>query len=262
MAAHRVQSEEAFRSAATDANPDLRARALRAIGETKCPKLEPLLRGGMQAADADCRFWGAWSLALFGDEHAAADAFAAGIDEPGLSGFAIEIAMRAGEPGWARDLIRSLARNESTVRQAIVAAGAFGDPTVVSWLLQVIHQHELAKVSAEAFAMITGVDLEAAEFKEDPPDDVPEEHDDDTDLRWPSIQGLTDWWQREGHRFSSGQRFLAGKPITETAALEVLRNGYQRQRRGAAIELARLREDAMVFPTEERADWQQRRLGA
>jgi len=260
-AAHRAQSEDIYKAGATDANPRLRARALRAIGETKNLKLEPILRSEMRAAEMSCRFWAAWSMALFGDERAAAVAFESGIDDPALSGFAIEIAMRGGKRSWAQDLIRSLARDPSTLRQAIVAAGALGDPAVVPWLLPILDQPSLARVAAEAIASITGVDLEEAAFKQDAPDDVPEEHEDDSDLRWPSPGGLSDWWQRERHRFTPGQRFIAGVPLSESAALHVLRHGYQRQRRGAAIELARMREDAVLFPTAARGDRQQRRLG-
>jgi uncharacterized protein (TIGR02270 family) len=259
-AAHRVQSEEEFRSAATDADTELRRRALRAIGETKCPNLASVLRDAHEDPDPQCRFWAAWSAALFGDEVAAADAFNSGIEVPELSGLAIEIAMRTGDPGWARELIRSLAKNESTLRQAIDAAGALGDPTVIPWLLKMIQQPAVAGVAAHAFAMITGVDLEAAAFKEDVPADAPEAHQDDADMRWPSSKGLTAWWQQEQHRFIPGQRFLAGAPVNQTVALQVLHNGYQRQRRGAAIELARLSRDAIVFPTTARADWQRRRL--
>ncbi len=259
-AAHRVQSEEEFRSAATDADAELRVRALRAIGETKCSNLVPIVRDRREDPDVRCRFWGAWSAALFGDEVAAEDAFNTGIEDPELSGFAIEIAMRAGDPGWARGLIRSLAKNELTLRQAIDAAGALGDPTVIPWLLQMIEQPAVAGVAANAFAMITGVDLEAAPFKQDAPADAPEAHEDDADMRWPSSKGLTAWWHGEQHRFIPGQRFLAGAPVSEPVALQVLHTGYQRQRRGAAIELARLRKDAILFPITARADWQRRRL--
>jgi uncharacterized protein (TIGR02270 family) len=260
-AAHRVQSEGEFRSAATDPDAELRRRALRAIGETKCPNLAPVLRDALEDPDPQCRFWASWSAALFADQVAAQDAFNAGIDDPELSGFAIEIAMRAGDPGWARGVVRSLAKNPSTLRQAIDAAGALGDPTVIPWLLQMTEQPAVAGVAAHAFAMITGVDLEAAAFKQDAPADAPEAHEDDADMRWPSSKGLAAWWQCEQHRFNPGQRYLGGAPVSPTAAVHVLQNGYQRQRRGAAIELARLRKDAILFPITARADWQRRRLG-
>ena len=259
-AAHRVQYRDAYGNAAIDADPVLRARAFRAIGETKCTDLVDLLHKGMRSPDHECRFWAAWSMALFGDERAASSAYEAGTAEPRFSRLAIETAMRVGDPSWARGLVKALARDDSKTRQAIIAAGAFGDPVVVPWLLIKLEEPTVAKVAAEAIATITGVDLEAAECKQDPPDEMPDELDEDADLRWPSPQGLTDWWNREEGRFTSGVRFLAGLPISEAATLEVLRTGYQRQRRAAAVEFSRLREEGILFPTSARADWQQRRL--
>lgn len=261
LAAHRVQSDQWFRTMAVDADATVRARTFRAIGETKFRALEPLLRESYRASEPAGRFWASWSMGLFGDTQAAAEAYQTGIGHPELSAFGLESAMRAGEPSWARELIRLLVQDDATIRRGIVAAGFFGDPGVVPWLIQLIEQPVYARVAAEAVAMITGVDLEAAELKQDAPDDAPEPHEEDGDLRWPSLRGFTNWWKREQHRFPPGHRFLAGFPLSELGALEVLRNGYQRQRRGAAIELARLREDAIVFPVAARADWQRRRLG-
>ena len=261
-AAHRIRMGNLYENAAGDANPDVRAIALRAIGETKSRDLEALVQDGVRASDTQSRFWAAWTMALLGDQRAAAVAFDTGNADPVLARTAIEIAMRAGEPGWARSVVRALAKNDASVRQAIVAAGAFGDPAAIPWLLSLMERPSLARVAAEAVAAITGVDLEAADFKQDPPEDLPDEHSDDTDLRWPSVQGLRDWWQKDGHRFQTGQRYLAGLPVSDAAAIELLRSGYQRQRYSAAIELAFLRPDAIVFPTGARADWQLGRLRA
>jgi uncharacterized protein (TIGR02270 family) len=260
QAAHRVRAEEDYERGAMDANPALRARALRAIGETKSLALASILNAGTRDPELRCRFWAAWSMALMGDERAGAVAFEAGIGDPVLTGFALEIGLRAGDQAWARAQVQSLAQAESTLRPAIVAAGMFGDPAVVPWLLTMLERPAFARVAAEAFASITGVDLEDARFKQDAPEDAPEEHDDDSDLRWPSPEGLLTWWRSERGRFQPGTRYLAGAPISEAAALHVLRSGYQRQRRGAAIEVARLRKDAILFPTVARADRQQRRL--
>jgi uncharacterized protein (TIGR02270 family) len=201
-------------------------------------------------------------MALFGDDRAAVDAFKVGVEHPALSRRAIEIGMRAADPQWAREQVRSLASNETMTRQAIVSAGAFGDPTAVPWLLQMMERSELTRVAAESIATITGVDLERAEFKREAPAEPPEEDADDRDLRWPSHHSLAAWWEGERHRFTHGERYLAGRPVRQPEVLDVLRGGYQRQRQAAALEIARLRRDAIVFPTAARADWQQRRLGS
>jgi len=172
LAAHRVNADEQYECAASDPNPSLRARTLRAIGETKTVNLTSLLTAGMRDAEPRCRFWAAWSLALMGDERAAAAAYETGIEDPALSRFALEIAMRAGDPAWTRSVIRSFVQTDTTRRRAIVAAGMFGDPAVVPWLLPMLEQPLFARAAAEAFAAITGVDLEEARFKQDGPDEA------------------------------------------------------------------------------------------
>jgi uncharacterized protein (TIGR02270 family) len=260
-AEHRVRSEEGYRHAAVDPDAWLRARALRAIGETKCVALETVLREAAQDDELSCRFWAAWSAALLGDQRAAIRAYELGSTDPHLAAAAIEIGMRIGESAWARDRVRMLARGGGSLRQAIRAAASFGDPAVVPWLLEMLEVPEYARIAAEAVAAITGMDLEEAALKADPPENPPEEHEGDSDLRWPSSQGLADWWRRERHRFAGGERYLAGAPVSMSHAQQVLRSGYQRQRAGAALELARLHEDVVLFPVAAPAQRQQRRLG-
>jgi len=259
-AAHRVDPGSLLTRAVDDPDPKLRARALRAAGELGRGDLADALRRGLSDPEMLCRFWAAWSLALSGTQYAAQIAYEAGRDDAVLSRGSLEIAMRAGEPHWARELIRSLAVDGSSIRQAIQAAGAFGDPAVVPWLLELTTDKVHGRVAAEAIASITGADLDLAALKEDAPKDAENGHADDASLRWPNPEGLQRWWQTEHTRFSRGDRYLAGLPLSEQAAFQVLRRGYQRQRRSAAIELARLRKGAMVFPIAARADWQQRRL--
>jgi hypothetical protein len=67
---------------------------------------------------------------------------------------------------------------------------------------------------------------------------------------------VREWWRTHRSEFSSGSRYLAGNIITAPAMKRTLRDGYQRQRLAAAIELARL-EKAPIFPVTARADWQQ-----
>ena len=259
-AAHRTPSLE--QSAAGDPDPTLRARALRAIGELKRVDLLDTLRHALQDSEARCRFWAAWSLAVLGEARAAQAAYQAAGNDPTLATHAIEIAMRAGEADWAHGLVRSLAGHEASMRLAITASGALGDPAAIPWLLNLLAHPALARVAAEAIATITGVDPERSELKQDRIGDGADDHDDDSNLRWPRSEGFTRWWRAERDRFTPGQRYLAGSVVSESAAVNVLRNGYQRQRRGAAIELARLRQPSVVFPVSARADWQQRRLAA
>ncbi|RON13131.1 TIGR02270 family protein [Pseudomonas frederiksbergensis] len=258
--AQGIPARQTIIAALNDPDPQLRARALRAIGERGLTECEGALDSATADSHAGCRFWSYWSRALQGDFRAAELAFEVS-EAAQQTGPALEIAARAGYPDWVRSLIRGLAGNSTTLRQAVIAAGAFGDPAVVPWLLELCGDNAFSCVAAEAFALITGLDLEDPSLRRDPLD-LEDEHPDDAFAYWVSTEALHDWWQAEQGRFTPGSRYLAGRPISEAAAIRLLHGGTQRQRRGAAIELARLRKGASVFPVTARADRQQRWLAA
>ena len=251
----------ALAQAAESAHTPLRALGLRTIGEFKRGNLMPLLHRAEHDCDEACQFWAAYSRALMGDAGAARMAWALGHTLPHLWRVAIDVGMRCGEPGWARETIRALAMHEETLRRAVQASAAFGDPQVVPWLIRLMSSPPLARAAGEAFSIITGVDLYDAQLSDSPPQPVDlETDDDDDDLPWPRQQAIESWWSSHRHGFLPGKRFLSVQPITQAAALDVLRNGYQRQRAGAAIEWARLIEGAPLFRVTKRAREQQRRL--
>jgi len=173
---------------------------------------------------------------------------------------AVEVAMRRADPRWVRGAIRSLAASSRTRRLAIIAAGAFGDPAVVPWLIKECDDELIGGVAGEAVSMITGVDLRRLDLDRDavePSTSLPLE---DQSLPQPDPDKLAAWWRAGAARYATGQRHLAGQPITSTALVGVLRTGYQRQRRAAAIELTTIAGAATLFRVGARADRQLRSL--
>jgi uncharacterized protein (TIGR02270 family) len=261
-AAHRVDPGDLLARAIHDSDPLLRARATRAIGELGRADLINQLRPNLSDPDPSCRFWAAWSLSLLGERRAPAVAFEVGAGDSALARTAIELAMRTGDPDWARLVIRDLSNDAETMRQAVIAAGAFGDAAVLGWLLDIAADNRLARVAAESFALITGVELERSDLKRDAPDGIEESNTEDDDLRWPNVEGLRRWWASQSTRFEPGQRYLRGLPVGQRAAVDALRDGYQRQRRAAAIDLAYTRRGSHLFPVAARTDWQRQRIAA
>lgn len=235
-----VQSEDSL----------LCARAARAAGVLKRHDLAPALRALLRDTRAECRRAGAISLALLGD--AAGVEWLAGsmLEGQCRSQPEIEVAVRNADPAEARAWIRSLAGSRTTLRSAILAAGALGDTAAIPWLVEHMSDPEHARVAGEAFSTITGADLEWLDLRHESPgedDDSPVSMD-DADLPWPDPDRVADWWRREGRAFGADHRRLAGQPITREGMLAVLRQGYQRQRQAAAFELARLQRDTALFP--------------
>jgi uncharacterized protein (TIGR02270 family) len=267
-AAHRVDSATQTTRAASDPDPALRARALRAIGQVRRRDLVDLLNRACSDDDPHCRFWAGWSLGIMGCEAGAQVVYEAMSADAALERAGIDLAIRAGHAAWARQQIRVLAGHEATRRQSVIAAGAYGDPASVPWLLDLLDDPKLARVAAEAVAMITGVDLDAAAMKQDAPGEQSTrqeslaDHPDDAASHWPSPSGLRAWWHSNAQRFAPGSRYLGGHARSADGALQVLRHGYQRQRQAAAIELALACDDQAVFAVAARASLQRRWLSA
>lgn len=265
--AHRIDPGSFLQQTLGSDSQELRARALRSIGELKRTDLLPAVQYAERDADATCRFWAGYAMALLGDPQGAQIALDAALAEPSLMYRGIEVAMRCGNANWARDILRRLASENASPRFAIKAAGALGDPSLVPWLFSHMQNTAQARVAGEAFSMISGADLDYLSLKQDAPEDAPEEEleeDDaqDADLPWPDVDNVSKWWGSESNKFSAGQRYLAGHQASAASAMIVLREGYQRQRRSAAIEFAYSNAQAIVFPVAGRADWQRQRLSA
>jgi uncharacterized protein (TIGR02270 family) len=133
--------------------------------------------------------------------------------------------------------------------------------------LQLMTVDAYARVAGESFAMITGVDLaydnldcDKPEGFESGPTDNPEDDDvamdPDENLPWPDPELLKKWWLANRERFASGCRHLCGREITEESVCQTLRDGMQRQRAAAALELGLLQPKHPLFEVRARGDWQ------
>jgi uncharacterized protein (TIGR02270 family) len=131
---------------------------------------------------------------------------------------------------------------------------------------------DYSRLAAESFASITGLDLAYDDMDTDQPDgfesgptespnDEAVDMDPDEELVWPDQQKISDWWSRHQNRFNNGGRYLNGVQITREQCLTVLKNGYQRQRRAAAMELAIFEQQQPLFNTSATAKRQSQLLG-
>lgn len=249
-AVRRLDFEKEFLAGVKDDDPLLRARALRAIAELGMKKHAPLFTRHLEAADPGVGYAAAWGGALLSGDPAAVAALQAFATAPGRkSREALVLAVRRMTPAAAAAWREKLAKKPATLRQAVLAAGAAGDPAAIPWLLDQTAIPHVARVAGEALSTITGVDLayqdlEAEQpegFEAGPNDDPKDENvqpDPDEDLPWPHPGLARAWWEKERSRFAPGRRHLLGKEITDDSARGALRSGRQRQRAAAALELA------------------------
>ncbi len=235
----------------------LRARTFKAAGELGRVDLLHHLRNAV-CEDERSRFYRAWSMALLGWKEAAADLRALAVENGQYSERAVDCAVRLMSVDDARAWLTELSGNGETTRLAAKGAGALGDPAVMTWLLSQMDVPENARVAGEAFSMITGVDMVYDDLETDwpsgfevgptdEPDDEDVEMDPDDDLPFPDPDLIKEWWNTNRSQFSNGQRYFLGLPINEQGLRAGLVNGFQRQRLGAALELALAEPESVLL---------------
>jgi uncharacterized protein (TIGR02270 family) len=269
--AHGRVLGDALEKALAARDSAVQAQALWAIGELGCQDLLPAAREAFRSCNAQVRCASAWTLARLCNEPLAIVALQESVEQqtPGQH-LALPTVLRRLDPAEATRWLRRLAQDSKSVRQAIMGAGAVGTSDQVPWLLEIISNPRWSRIAAEAFVMITGIDLAKDGFEstnsgfaagptEDPADDNVE-MDPDENLSWPDRPRLVAWWEKHRDEFVTGQRYLCGRPLDEPWLEEVLRDGYQRQRAAAALELGLLRPDQPLFNVRAPGHRQQRWL--
>ncbi|HZN62453.1 MAG TPA: TIGR02270 family protein [Planctomycetota bacterium] len=253
-AVHRHDPGAPLVAATRDADPGVLDRALRALGQLGRADLSVLAASKMTHPDPSVRFAGAWAAALLGKYANAVVALQKVAEtEPARAGRAASLALRRMDPKSGAAWLTKL-----SPRLAVKGVGAIGDPALVPGLFDRMKDPKLARVAGEAFSMITGADLayedldgDAPEgFEAGPTEDPKDENvemDPDENLPWPRIEAVTKWWESRKPGIRAGTRHLCGKPIEAAWLRKVLRDGKQRQRAAAALELAILEPGKPLF---------------
>ena len=268
-AMHRVDCGLAGGLWCHDDDPEVRARALRSSGEIGI-KL-PDLSDGLKDDDENCRFWAAWSSVLVGDFVTALRILTEiGSASGPHTERAFRLALQAMKRSDGHDFVRGLAGDTSNARRVIQGSGIIGDPAYLPWLIREMSKPATARLAAQSFSLITGVDLAGSELKADRPEnlesgptDNPQDADVATDaddgLPWPNPEKVEKWWAANEGGFQKGTRYFIGAPVTREHCLHVLKTGYQLQRILAAQYLCLLEPGTPLFNTSAPA-WRQQRL--
>ena len=258
-AVHRQNPRRALDKALAHADPFLKSRALRAVGELGLVDYLPTTRKNLTSENPSCRFWAAWTLALVsGDKDAIAQLQVVAESESPYREKAVQMVTRRLEPSAVKMWQRKLSQNPKLVRLATIGAGLLGDPEAVPALIERMSNPELARVAGEAFTMITGVDIAYQDLDankpegfESGPTENPKDEDvsmePDENLPWPKPEAIQNWWSKHQGQFSNETRHLLGKPMTPEWLYQVLREGRQRQRAAAALEIALRQRGTKLF---------------
>ena len=256
----------------SDDNLSLRARALRAAGEIGRQDLISTCAAAVSNDDSDSRFWAAWSAVLLGNRGVALDglcSFAKTISAQHRAR-AFRLALQAMSVGAGHVVLQDIAKQGDEPRWLIEGSGIVGDARYIPWLIGQMTVADVSRLAGQAFSLITGADLDRLQlfraqledFEGGPtenPEDENVDMDPDEGLMWPDPHRIQTWWDANKHRFQPGQRYFMGAPVTREHCIEVLKNGYQRQRILAAHYLCLLNPGTPLFNTSAPA-WRQQKL--
>jgi uncharacterized protein (TIGR02270 family) len=267
---HHLDPGAPLDSALKSSYAALRATALRTVGLLGKVASLPAVRHSLEDKDDACRFWAAWSVTLLGDRGSALGALSEFCRKPGpFREPALRLVLSVMDLKSAHELLQLVARDPKDIRMLIQGAGIAGDPSYVPWLIKQMTDLKLTRLAGESFSLITGLDLAYLDLEVKPPEgfeagptDDPEDPNVDMDpddgLPWPDPTKIEGWWKTNGSRFVAGTRYFTGAPVTREHCLQVLRDGFQRQRRLAAQYLCLLKPGTPLFNIAAPA-WRQQR---
>jgi uncharacterized protein (TIGR02270 family) len=260
FAVHRADPRDPLRNALTDPDVDLRIRAFQAADELGRTELAYSIARHIGADNPQSSFWAAWSAARLGLRgYDVTDVLrrASESDAP-YADAALQMFLRCLQLPQSHEWISATLKDSKRQRRGVQGVGIVGDPARVSELIGYMQIEALSRVAGEAFSMITGVDLKYIDLDRpkpesfeagptDNPEDTDVAMDQDEDLPWPAPDLVRKWWDKHQDEFQPGVRYLRGKPIEPANLTDTLKNGYQRQRAAAALELALLRPSDPLF---------------
>ncbi len=270
-AMHQVDPGEMVDAALNDSDAAVRVRALRLIAQLGQIDKMAVCANAIADEDASCSFEAAFAAALLGNRSGSVVALQRFASKPGLlRRRALGLLLKLQEPKAANVTLAALTKDPVCIRLLIQGIGIAGDPHYVPWLIQQMQDLKLSRLAGESFSYITGLDLAYIDLERKPPEEVdfgpnddPNDDnvamDEDDGLPWPDVEKISNWWQANGQRFTLGTRYFMGQPPSTAHCLEVLKNGFQRQRMAAAIYLCLLKPGTPLFNCAAPA-WRQQRL--
>ena len=268
---HHANPGPELAKALMDADAPLRAHALKVVGQLGVTEHLPSCTDALADEHPDCAYHAARAGVLLGDRGVSISALRRIALAPGhWRSRALGLLLKLQSPADAHITLKALAQDPACIRLLIQGIGTAGDPHYVPWLIQQMQDLKLSRLAGESFSFITGLDLAYLDLERKPPegvdfgpnDDPNDDNvamDEDDGLPWPDVEKVSSWWEANGHRFMPGKRYFMGEPPSTAHCLDVLKNGYQRQRMAAAIYLCLLKPGTPLFNCAAPA-WRQQRL--
>ena len=196
---------------------------------------------------------------LVSGARAAWEACRAWVDgQPGGAGLPMVMLALGGERRDLKTLFGCLGREESRA-DALWALGFSGRREAAEACLEMMGDRRVAKLAAEAFGAITGLEWTAPYVlpREEPAELPPLDEDlaqdltarPEDDLPEPASWAVAAWWKEARQGFAEGKRYLRGREFSPDVLLEELEQGPMRRRQVLALELAWRSQGACLVRT-------------
>lgn len=244
-AAHRQWLPALMKAALKDADPPMLSRALKACGEMGRKETLPEVVAQLKSKDEGCRFRAQWASLLLGRKESAVELLAWGLAPGPFRLAALQLALRAIPLADALTWIGGLPKTETRLR--LQCLGWAGAAAHIPWILKQIAKPELARPAGAALTWITGVQFKSSGLGAIPPDGVEDQLDEaglvepgDSDLPWPDAAKTEAWWKSAEAKFPAAKAFAFGRVKGDAAFKDMLAEGNQCYRLGAALESALL----------------------
>ena len=200
----------------------------------------PAIASLLSHSDAEVRVAAASGLLLLGDRANALRVLSDLVGAAALTEDAATVMVGAVSMTLATELLKALATRPNGISLLIKTVAGNGDPYYVPWLLREMQKPSVARLAGYAFETITGADIrrvaraKAPDGQPSGPTEDPADRtvaiDEQTDLPWPDLANLNQWWRQNQHRLQGGVRVFVG-PATERSCLHGnVEAGNQRQR--------------------------------
>lgn len=161
----------------------------------------------------------------------------------------LPLALLATSPNETQRGIVLAATQSAARKHALWALGFAGTVAAADLLVDAMSDEKVAKVAGEAFAAITGIQLEGSlvvHGKTQGPgdddvadDDPPPTVSSEDHLPLPAAAAVASWWQRQRSRFSADLRYCMGAPLTHNTLRAALLSAPMWRREVMWLELAR-----------------------
>ncbi|ATB45713.1 TIGR02270 family protein [Corallococcus macrosporus] len=133
----------------------------------------------------------------------------------------------AGGPDAQKSLLEGLG-DASRGAETLRVLGLLGTSEAARACLEAMREPSWAPLAAEAFALVTGMDVPAVGPGEDGGGMA---YEPEADLPLPEVSRVEAWWAERASRFNPASRYVRGLPLGQVSLLDALRDGAMYRRR-------------------------------